>query len=175
MLEVSDEEPEPAEPPPAPTTSALPKKEKKEKHMRRKPEAAPAAAEPEADEAMHIGRRKKRSWEEDEGEKVVCFHLRCTSSCTAHLAASCGAPRVGCRVSPETVKECSSCVLSAAEDDAAREATGKEAEMERDQREKEEFEARLKARDDEKTRRIVEQRIPKEELEVGCAASACCA
>jgi hypothetical protein len=42
----------------------------------------------------------------------------------------------------------------------------REAEREADQREKEEFEERLRARDDEKTRRIVEQRIPKEELEV---------
>lgn len=50
----------------------------------------------------------------------------------------------------------------------AREERKKEAEREQDQREKEEFEARLKARDDEKTRRIVEQRIPTEDLEVGC-------
>jgi hypothetical protein len=53
-----------------------------------------------------------------------------------------------------------------AEDEAKREERRREAERERDQREKEEFEERLRARDDEKTRRIVEQRIPKEELEV---------
>ena len=57
--------------------------------------------------------------------------------------------------------------MPCAEDEAANEAKRKEAEMEKDQQDKEEFEARLKARDDEKTRRIVEERIPKEDLEVG--------
>jgi len=68
--------------------------------------------------------------------------------------------RAGCPITSQT--------LPPAEDDAAREERKKEAEREQDQRDKEEFEARLKARDDEKTRRIVEQRIPKEDLEVGC-------
>lgn len=56
--------------------------------------------------------------------------------------------------------------LRCAEDEAKVEERRREAEREADQREKEEFEERLRARDDEKTRRIVEQRIPKEELEV---------
>src|SRR6476619_2470623 len=45
-----------------------------------------------------------------------------------------------------------------AEDEAKREERRKEAERERDQREKEEVEERLRERDDEKTRRVVEQR-----------------
>ena len=56
------------------------------------------------------------------------------------------------------------------EDEAKVEERRREAEREADQREKEEFEERLRARDDEKTRRIVEQRIPKEELEVRAVA-----
>lgn len=51
------------------------------------------------------------------------------------------------------------------EDEAADAERKAEVERQQDQREKEEFEARLQARDDEKTRRLVEQRIPKEELE----------
>lgn len=38
----------------------------------------------------------------------------------------------------------------------------------RDQREKEEFEARLKARDEAKTRKIAEAKLSREEVEVGC-------
>lgn len=52
-----------------------------------------------------------------------------------------------------------------ADDEAARAERKADEERERDQREKEEFEARLKARDDEKTRKLVESRIPKEDLE----------
>lgn len=58
---------------------------------------------------------------------------------------------------------------SVAEDEAADAERKAEAERERDQKEKDEFEARLQARDEEKTRRIVEQRIPKEDLEVRCS------
>lgn len=52
-----------------------------------------------------------------------------------------------------------------ADDESARAERKADEERERDQREKEEFEARLKARDDEKTRKLVESRIPKEDLE----------
>lgn len=102
MLEMSDEEPEPAEPPPAPTTSALPKKDK---HIRRKPEAVAAAAEPEADEPLHIGRRRKRDWEEDEGGKS-CWCLHSFIMKSNHGIAHYDARRFGCGVGLVVAEDC---------------------------------------------------------------------
>lgn len=93
MLELSDDEPDTAEPPPAPTTAELPKKQ--DKQIRRKQEPA-AAAEPDAEEAVVIGKRRKRAWEEDPGESrlamlnrlkapLLCLHRSRRNSISAAI------------------------------------------------------------------------------------------
>ena len=61
---------------------------------------------------------------------------------------------------------------SGSEDDSEKEAERK---LLKDQQEKEDFEARLKARDEAKTRKIAEARLSKEEVQVGHAGTCCVA
>ena len=55
------------------------------------------------------------------------------------------------------------------DDEEAAEEARKQAQREADQREKEDFEARLRARDDEKTRKLMEARMSKEEMKARAA------
>ena len=62
---------------------------------------------------------------------------------------------------------------NAEEEDAAQKEKEEEEARERDQREKEEFAERLRLKDEEKTKKIMEAKVSKEQLEVTFLATVC--